>query len=92
MTCNAFLLRDLAFCNDENQLRVSYHKAIRCYMLALLHPRCYIGTIRNNLQSLLRTLFVSIIRGESIGHKDANEGDHFVVNSAEVFIEVRFYR
>jgi len=87
--CESFLLRDMAFCNDEKQLRVTYHQAIRAYVVALLQPRCNVGHVRTTLQQLMKRLFAEIVQKDasSLYEKQAREDDHFIVQCVDFFLE-----
>jgi hypothetical protein len=89
-TCESFLLRDIAFCTDEKQLRTAYQHAIRAYVMAFLQPRGNVVHVRNYLQHLLKRLFTEIVQNGSslLPEKSAHENDHFIVHSVGIFLEV----
>jgi hypothetical protein len=88
--CESTLLRDMAFCTDEQQIHLAYQRAIRVYVLAMLQPRSSIQRIIRDLQSILKHLFLQIIKTDSSqiwSHTEVNANDQFVAENVMKFME-----
>lgn len=59
--CDLVVMRDIAFCTDESQIRSCFHWMLRSLLLGLFQPRYAVNQVRREFSTYMQRLFKRII-------------------------------